>query len=96
MVYTVIDAIPMTVALYRNQPELKAKYQADGLLAILDPNETTEVPVASGSVVTILRPDGSSIVRAVTVAERPSAIVGLFFTGLRPEDVSRLSHIKVD
>ncbi len=94
--FTVIDTIPMTDVLYRHQPGLKAKYQSDGLLAILDPDETTEVPVVSGSVVTIFRPDGSSIVRVVTVAERPSTVVGLFFAGLRPEDVPRLSHIKVD
>ena len=94
MKFTVIDTIQLNDAQYRHFPDWKQKYGSDGLLVVLDPLEVTEPPVAAGAVITIHRPDGSSMKHCVTVAERPSTAVGLFLSGLKSDDVPRLSYIE--
>ena len=91
--FRVIDTIQFNSALYGHHPELRERYASEGLLAILDPSEVTEVPVPAGTVIRIHRPDGSVVEHTSSLSERPSTAVGLFFPHLTEEDIPRLSML---
>ncbi len=92
--FRVIDTINVNATLFVHQPEWRERYGTEGLLAILDPAEVTEVPVAPGTLMRIHRPDGSTIEHITTYGERPSNAVGLYFPHLTANDLPRLSMLE--
>ena len=94
--FTVIDTIEIGDAQFRHHPEWQHKFGSSGLIAVLDPDEATDPPFVSGAGVIIRRPDGSTIRRVATVAERPSTAFGLFFPALVHGDIPRLSCVEPD
>ena len=94
--FTVIDTIEIGEAQFHHHPEWKHKYGSSGLIAVIDPDESPDPPFVSGSRVIIHRPDGSTIRRVATVAERPSTAFGLFFPALGHGDIPRLSRVEPD
>ena len=92
--FRVIDTIQLNSTLYGHHPEWRARYGSEGLLAILDPADTTEVPVSPGTVIRVHRPDGTTVEHTTTLGERPSTAVGLFFPHLTADDIPRLSTLE--
>ncbi|QDU29672.1 hypothetical protein ETAA8_47870 [Anatilimnocola aggregata] len=88
----VIDTIFYTNGWLANHPELAAR--GEGLLAILDPAEVSDLPAIAERTVKILKPDGTVCSLEVTCAEIHHSVVGLFFAGKSPEDIPRLSRIE--
>ena len=92
--FRVIDTIQLNSTLYGHHPEWQARFGSEGLLAILDPADASEVLVSPGTVIRVHRPDGSSAEHTTTATERPSTAVGLFFPHLTPDDIPRLSTLE--
>ena len=91
---SVIDTIAITAPLLREHPEWQELYGGMGLLAVLDPTVVPSAPIAAGALLRVHRPDGSRTEHVVTVVERPSTAVGLFFPHLTAADIPRLSLLE--
>ena len=92
--YHVIDTIEIHCR--PNQPnELYERCGAEGLLAILDPLEVSEIPFAAGTLLRICRPDGNTLECATTAVLHPHGVVGVFFPTLKMGDIPRLSVLEL-
>ena len=92
----VIDTISVTEALRRNCPGLEASFEGDGRLAVLDPDEETDVSNAAGQRALIFRPEGSRIEWEIAGAEVWHGVAALSLAGLSSVEVPRLSVVTWD
>ena len=91
----VVDTITFSASPLREHPEWWERYGGAGLLAVLDPATVPAAPVVAGALLRVHRPDGSHVEHVVTVVERPSTAVGLFFPHLTAADIPRLSLLEL-
>ena len=91
--YHVIDSIQIRFRPDQSN-DLYEQCGAEGLLAILDPLEVSEIPFAAGTLLRICRPDGSTLECATTAVLRPHGVVGVFFTNLTKANIPRLSLLE--
>ncbi len=88
---TVIDVIEFRESWTHRYPEFAVR--GEGILAVLDPAEVSEIPSNRPSSLTISRPDGSISIISVGQWECPHGTVGVFLPELGAEDLPRLSRV---
>ena len=92
MTYRVVDTIPFRESWTRHHEEFAG--WGEGLLVILDPEQTREAPAIEGRAVTVRRPDGTTAELTVHLSKLGgNSTVGLFFRGASAGDVPRESLI---
>lgn len=93
----VIDTIQVTDSLRQNAPGLVVPFRGDGLNVILDPAQSDDVADVTGKQETIQRPNGNISVQVVSGTQKnPAGVLSLFFEGMTPDLVPRLSSIVWD
>lgn len=88
----VIDIIVLNEVLFKHRPELAERY-AQGLLVLLDPQQTADIQLPDGAQAEIKKPDGSVCHAKIDNAETRHGVMAFFFKGMSQTEMPRGSEI---